>query len=431
MKVLMLGWEFPPFFAGGVGIVCHSMTRALAEAGAEITYVMPRGPEGASGGHVELLIAGDPLRPGSENDAVPRIQVEEVAATLVPYAGLAPALADVSAGQPSGSSSAAAAASASLYGANLLSEINRFADAAVRAADGRDFDVIHAHDWTTFRAGLRLRQATGRPLLVHVHITEFDKSGGEGADPAVYAIEREGMLGADLVVCVSEMTRDRCVSSYGVDPSRCRVVHNAADPLPPSDHESPERLRELGKVVLFLGRVTRQKGPDLFLEAAARVLEQRSDVTFVVAGSGDMLGHVLWKSAELGIGPRVVFSEFVNREQASVLYDLADIFVMPSVSEPFGIVALEAMAAGVPTIVSKQSGVAEAITTAVELDHWDVDGIAGEILALLGDDARCRRMSEAGRSEALGYRWSDVAARVEALYCEANGRARVPQLIGG
>lgn len=396
MRILTLGWELPPRFAGGVGVVADALLRALSERGHALAYAMPRafgelGPPG-----VRLL---EPLGATGSHGTGSR---------LVSYAGVRPPIAVPGEATPP--------AGAPLYGPDLLGEVERFAAsvaARVRHA-GFAFDVIHAHDWTTFRAGLALRAATGKPLVAHVHITEFDKSGGSHADPAVYALEREGIAGADRVVAVSRRIAETCSERYGADPARVRVVYNAVDPARDAS-PAPPLPRPL---VLFLGRITLQKGPEYFLEAARRVLAAQPDAHFVMAGTGDLMPRMIERAAELGIAARVSFPGFVDRERAASLYAAADVFVMPSVSEPFGIVPLEAMERGVPVIVSRQSGVSELIGSALKCDPWDVDRMASLIAAALRYPSLARALSENGRAEVAQLRWSGAARRIETIYEE-------------
>jgi len=396
MRVLTLGWELPPRFAGGVGVVADALLRALAERGHELSYAMPRAfGEGGPPG-VRLL---EPLAPGGALG---------VGSRLVSYASARPPIRIPGELTPP--------AGVPLYGPDLLREVERFAsDVCERVrAEAITFDVIHAHDWTTFRAGLALREATGRPLVAHVHITEFDKSGGSHADPAIYALEREGIAGADRVVAVSKRIAATCCERYGADPARVRVVYNAVD----AAEHAPSALRMPRPLVLFLGRITLQKGPEYFLMAAKRVLEAQPDAHFVMAGTGDMLPRMIELAAELGIAQRVAFPGFVDRERAAALYAAADVFVMPSVSEPFGIVPLEAMDRGVPVIVSRQSGVSELITNALKCDPWEVERMASLIAAALRYPTLARALSENGRAEVAQHRWSSAARRIEAVYAE-------------
>jgi len=414
MKLLMLGWEFPPYFAGGVGIVCESLARALARRGVEITYLMPHGPADPSGVPVRLLVASH-LVPGIEAVRVPSALTSYAGAVEIPRTGRRQVLVDQGPGERD----------APLYGADLLAEVERFAarGVAVVRQIGLGFDVIHAHDWTTAPAALELRRLTGRPLFLHVHITEFDKTGGAHADPTIYAIEREGMVGADVVIAVSERVKRQCVERYAIDPGKIQVVHNAVEPGRPSPEPAPWRRPLRRKLVAFLGRVTLQKGPDYFLRAARRVLDVDPDVTFVLAGSGDMLPRMIERAAELGIGDRCLFTGFLSRQEAARLYGMADAFVMPSVSEPFGIVALEAMSAGVPTIVSRQAGVGEAVRHVLRADFWDVEELAHKILAVLSYPSLARELGSRARLEASRQTWDRAAQQVLAAYAPLLDRA--------
>ena len=399
MRVVTLGWELPPRFAGGVGVVADALLRALAARGHELAYAMPRAFGEAPPPGVRLL---EPRETSAASQAGSR---------LVSYAGERPPIRVPGEILPP--------AGAPLYGPDLLREVNLFAadvTERVRAADFA-FDVIHAHDWTTFRAGLALRAASGKPLVAHVHITEFDKSGGQHADPEVYALEREGIAGADRVVAVSQRIAATCGARYGAEAERVRVVYNAVDEAT-SAAPAPPLPRPL---VLFLGRITLQKGPEYFLDAARRVLEVQPDAHFVMAGTGDMLPRMIERAAELGIAERVSFPGFVDRDRAAALYAAADVFVMPSVSEPFGIVPLEAMDRGVPVIVSRQSGVSELIANALKCDPWEVERMAALIAAALRYPSLARALSENGRAEVAQLRWSGAARRIEAVFAEVAG----------
>jgi len=395
MRILTLGWELPPRFAGGVGVVADALLRALAARGHALTYLMPHAFELAGPPGVRLL--------GPSGESSP-----ERASRLVSYASERPPIRVPGEAVPP--------AGVPLYGHDLLHEVERFAASAVErvAAAGLAFDAIHAHDWTTFRAGLALRRATGKPLVAHVHITELDKSGGTHANPAVFALEREGIAGADCVVAVSRRIARTCSERYGADPARVRVVYNAVDEA--CDAIAPPLLPR--PLVLFLGRVTLQKGPEYFLEAARRVLDVQPDAHFVMAGTGDLLPRMIELASELGIAQRVSFPGFVDRERAVALYSAADVFVMPSVSEPFGIVPLEAMERGVPVIVSRQSGVSELITNALKCDPWEVERMASLIASALRLPALAHALSENGRAEVARYRWPDAAQRIESIYAE-------------
>ena len=401
MRILMLGWEFPPYFSGGVGVVCEALSHALAALGDKITFVMPAGPEAAHAPHLRLLVA---------NRHVPARRTVRISSLLQPYQGAEEYE------QLAGASPASAIASTGLYGSDLLSEVERFGAQVVEIVDDLDleFDVIHAHDWTTFPAGLELRERTGKPLVVHVHITEFDKTGGGHADPRIYRIEQAGMRGADAVVAVSHFVKERCIRQYRANAGKIRVVHNGVERGSHRGMASPRVKRS--KVVLFLGRVTLQKGPDYFVEAARRVLDADPDVTFVLSGTGDMLPRLVERSAELGIGSQMLFTGFVDRDEVAKLYSLADVFVMPSVSEPFGLVALEAMDRDIPVILSRQSGAAEAVQHALKVDFWDVEDLADKVLAALTHSSLRHEMTSSADRELDQLSWSLVAERIRDVY---------------
>src|SRR4030042_1709008 len=344
MKVLMLGWELPPFFAGGVGMVCYHLTRFLCQEGVEVTYVMPFGPRMIRSDYMKILVA-DNLFPKL------RFLLKEVPTMLGAYA--TPMSYDEEFKKYLLSLSPADRAKA-LYGPNVFQEAYLFARKVKLIAMQEDFDVIHAHDHWTFPAAIAAKEATGKPLVVHVHITEFDKSGGLSVNQRVYEMEREGMHKADLVIVVSNLIKHRLVNNYGVPEWKIRVVHNAAEPMDQGLNHDASKIKETDKIVLFIGRITLQKGPDYFVEAAKKVLEKDQNVKFIMAGAGDMLPRMIERVAELGIADKFIFPGFVNREEVAKLNKIADVFVMPSVSEPFGIVPLEAMSQETPVIISKQ-----------------------------------------------------------------------------
>ena len=406
----MLGWEFPPYFAGGVGTVCHELTRGLARNGVHVTYIMPHGPDDAASKHVRLLVA---------DRAMQRLGVTtlRVKSLLTPYTSANEYEARYAQALRLNPMDAHPSA---IYGKDLLEEMYRFAAAVLEIARDEEFDIIHAHDWTTIPAALALKRASGKPLVVHVHITEFDKTGGEHADPEVYRIERDGFQAADRVIAISEMVQRRLVRQYGVDPARIRVVYNTVEygegPSGPR-----ERMTDGERVVLFLGRVTLQKGPDYFIEAAAKVAHVVPNARFIIAGTGDMLPRIVERAVALGIGHRVTFTGFVGREDGDRLYRMADVFVMPSVSEPFGLVPLEAMKQGTPVIVSRQSGVSEVLRNALKVDFWDVDELANKIIAALTYNDLHAALREHGEGEIRNATWDIPATQCVRVYREALG----------
>jgi glycosyltransferase involved in cell wall biosynthesis len=298
----------------------------------------------------------------------------------------------------------------------------RFAGAVCEIAEHEEFDVIHAHDWTTIPAALALKKKFNKPVILHVHITEFDKTGGQHADPDIYRIEYDGFHNADLVVAVSNFVKQRLVGQYYVDPAKIRVVYNGVESNDNAQYAARERINPDEKIVLFLGRVTLQKGPDYFLDAAAKVAQVMPNVRFIVAGTGDMLPRMIERAAELGIGNRVIFPGFVNREQGDRLYKMADLFVMPSVSEPFGIVPLEAMRLGTPVIVSRQSGVSEVLSHALKVDFWDTDELANKMIAALTYQPMHETLQYHGALEVQKLNWDSPADSCIRVYDEAMHR---------
>ncbi len=442
MRILMYGWEFPPHISGGLGVACFGMTQALVEQGHQVTFVMPRLNEDMVGkkSHVTLMninqfpqTAPDEDDPewlahtGSETlrEALSRLRMRAVDSPLSPYLNetqyqeLLTRVSEMrrkealATGEAVSSSPIDANISGD-YGPNLLEEIFRYAKAAGRMARATPHDVIHCHDWMTMLAGLEAKRVSKAPLVVHVHALEFDRS-GDNVNPAIFEIERQGMTAADRVIAVSHYTKNRIVERYGIDPNKIDVVHNAVTRSRSPLH-GPHRKFRKDKVVLFLGRITFQKGPDYFVEAAKKVLNVRQDVRFVVAGSGDMAPKIIERVAELGIGRRVHFTGFLSGEELERVFLESDIYVMPSVSEPFGISPLEAMCYDVPVIISNQSGVAEVLLHALKVDFWDVNDIADKILAMLEHDVLRQELLQQGAQELAGIQWSKAAASIVQIY---------------
>jgi len=406
MKVLMLGWEFPPHISGGLGTACHGLARALVRRGTSITFVLPHasGDEPAEGMRIVGL---DSAPAGAEFEVVP------VDADLRPYDSAAPAPGPW---ERRPDDAAPAPRKRGRYGPDLFREVGRYRDAARRLAKRGRFEVVHAHDWMTFPAAIAAAKAAKAPLVIHVHSCEFDRTGPR-ADPRILAIEQEGLDAADAVICVSRYTADVLAARYDLDPAKVRIVHNAPpEETPPRRRGGRRRIPE--PVVLFLGRVTYQKGPDVFLEAAARVARRRKDVKFVVAGSGDLYHGSIERAADLGLARRVHFTGFLRGGEVDRAWRDADLYVLPSVSEPFGIAPLEAVRAGVPVLVSSRSGVAEVLPSAPRFDPWDVEDLARRILELLADRDLRRRVVARTRRDAAKLHWDAQAAKVRAVYRE-------------
>ncbi|HUT77648.1 MAG TPA: glycosyltransferase family 4 protein [Polyangia bacterium] len=426
MRILMYGWEFPPHISGGLGVACFELTRALVNQDHRVTFVLPRLRDELTGqgSHVELLGIAQFAAGISETiDEETRrflvgVDVAPVDSPLRPYLTDIEYRRVIELIEELGRTRRTVSTGYGMtltgdYGPNLMSEVVRYAKVAGAVAGRVPHDVIHAHDWLTMLAGLEARRVSGRPLVVHVHATEFDRS-GEAVNQAVYDIERAGMHGADRVVAVSHLTAQTIVERYGVDPAKVEVVHNAVTRKTRTQPVTRGERRE--KVVLFLGRITFQKGPDYFVEAAARVLARRDDVRFVMAGSGDMAPRMIERVGRLRLGRRFHFTGFLTGAAVERMYLESDVYVMPSVSEPFGLSPLEAMCYDVPVIISRQSGVAEVLHHALKVDFWNVEELAGKIIALLDHSPLRDELVSQGAREIESLQWSNAASRLTGIY---------------
>jgi len=389
MKVLMFGWEFPPHIAGGLGTACYGLTKGLSKFGTEIIFVVPKSYGDEDDSHLKLQDASDVViteRSTEFNEFWTKFRYMEVGINLIPY--LSPeeytkvfenkVFSHTEFNEKVFSSKFKFSGT---YGKDLLTEVGRYALVAAYLGKIKNFDVIHAHDWLTYPAGIAAKEVSGKPLVVHMHATEFDRS-GENINQQVYDIERVGMEAADKVIAVSNRTRNIVIHRYGINPDKVVTVYNSVEPFTlPDEFKVTKGFDE--KIVTFLGRITFQKGPEYFVEAAKKVLEKDSNVRFVMAGSGDMLNRMIRRVAKLGISDKFHFTGFLKGVEVYEMFSISDVYVMPSVSEPFGISPLEAMASDVPVIVSKQSGVAEILKHALKVDFWDVDDMADAIYGLL------------------------------------------------
>jgi glycogen(starch) synthase len=424
IRVLMLGWEFPPFISGGLGTACYGLTRAMDQLGVKVTFVLPKMVASEYATHVRLLT------PGTRRRQVRRIRKDvtwrnvrfrPIVSPLQAYAtsdtyvdrieqilGLKREVAGrlVGRSEPRGGAD---------YGGDLYAEVNRYASVAVDLAQDEDFDVIHAHDWMTYSAGVAIAAMTGKPLVVHVHSTEFDRS-GEHVNQVVYDIEREGMEQADRVIAVSHFTRGIVLSRYGIEAGKVEVVYNGVERN--GWAMADMKLRREEKIVLFLGRITMQKGPEYFLHAAQKVLGVMDNVKFVMVGSGDMMYRSIELAAALGIGHKVLFTGFLRGDDVRKIYKMADLYVMPSVSEPFGIAPLEALDNDVPVLISKQSGVSEVLRHVLKVDFWDTDEMANKIVAVLRYSPLQVTLRNHGNFEVRKLRWKDAARSCVRIYQE-------------
>lgn len=515
MRVLMLGWEFPPFITGGLGTACHGLTHALDSHGVQVAFVLPTAIDRSAASHVDLLSPDMPIplpspqhvaataqdtsphpRSSEQSSTTTPVPVTPSVATPTPRDGNTgpqdvaddptdtfsdgidfvripsrlvhpydPSQSGVPVGEvgnspPPQKRRTAAAPNESAptwtpsqgpdanqpdhaechedliqdelhdelveeehpsddagtdYAGDMMSEVRRFASFATRAASSRQFDIIHAHDWMTYPAGLAVARRSGRPLVVHVHSTEFDRS-GEHVNQQIYDIERRGMHGAMRVMTVSRLTRDIVIRRYGVDPRKVTVVYNGVAIDPHEQGIKPIGRRE--KIILYFGRITRQKGPEFFIRAAARVLEVEDNVRFVVAGSGDLYQKCIDLAASLGIGQHFVFTGFLRGADIDKVFAMADLFVMPSISEPFGIAPLEAMSHDVPVLISRTSGASEVLSHVLKCDFWDTEAMADRMVAVLRHPPLQQTLRREGVIDVRRLTWDDAAAKCETVYEE-------------
>lgn len=419
IKVLMFGWEFPPHISGGLGTACYGLTKGLAINGVNVTFVMPKASGDEDTSYVKIVNGSDVEVDLQSSDFFQRTgqtSYIQVNSKLIPYVGLDDyynVINQIESGVFEKSTSEKRKYIFSgKYGPNLMQEVNQYANIAAEIAKNEDFDLIHAHDWLTYRAGIAAKRASGKPLVVHIHATEFDRS-GENYNDIVYGMEKEGMMAADAVCAVSDLTRNIVINKYGIPAEKVFTLHNAVEP----NEKKVERQKFVSeKIVTFLGRVTFQKGPDYFVETAKRVLDKDPNVRFVLAGDGDMMPHIIERVAELGIADRFHFTGFLRGDDINKMFGMSDVYVMPSISEPFGISPLEAMRAHVPVVISKQSGVSEVLTHAIKVDFWDIDATADAIYGLLHYPALSKLFAEEGAAEVDNLKWEYVAKKLVKIY---------------
>jgi glycogen synthase len=443
MKILMFGWEFPPHISGGLGTACFGLTQSLAKEGINILFVVPKADDHRPFDGVNVISASNIPLPthdkdffsvvsGSENSmtekTVSLVASINITSELQPYfnessfnvlnlerwnyqlpenrssTSLKNELCEKKTYPFSGG-----------YGAHLLQEVGRYAEVAGEIARENTFDVIHAHDWLTYPAAMEAKIISGKPLVVHVHATEFDRAGST-IDERVYEIERMGMEHADRIIAVSQLTKNIILSRYHISPEKVDVVHNGVMPKKNAVHT---KLAPIGKqVIAFLGRVTHQKGPSYFVEAAYKVLQKFPEAHFVMAGSGDLLPKMIKRVAALKLSSHFHFTGFLNSNKVDQVLSISNVFVMPSVSEPFGIAPLEAMMAGVPVIISNQSGVAEVVQHAIKVDFWDTEALASAICNLLAHKSLTNTIKKKSETEIRKINWDRAAKKINSIYHE-------------
>ena len=406
--VLMYGWEFPPYNSGGLGVACYGLSRALSRKKVKITFVLPQKIP-LSDNFMRIIFAQDYAKYSIEQ----KNSLKTKGFLLYPYITQEDYQQQYQKQKQKKGNI--------FFAPDLYSEVQRYALNAQNIARQEEFDVIHAHDWLSFLAGIKSKEVSGKPLIIHVHSTEFDRTGNRGVNQLVWEIEKEGMEKADKIIAVSGLIKKNLIQNYAVPQEKIEVVYNGIEEEDYTQdfgkNISLEKLKKAGnKIVLFLGRLTIQKGPDYFIEAAKIVLDYDSQVIFLVAGSGDMEKQMIDKVARLGISDKVIFTGFLRGKEWSQVFKGADMFIMPSVSEPFGLVALEAMMSGTPVLISKQSGASEVAKNVLKTDFWDVNEMANKILTTLHSQGIQKTLKKEGFKEVKNINWRQAADRCIAIY---------------
>lgn len=401
MKVLMFGWEFPPFSFGGLGTACKGIVEGLSHQKVHLTLVLPKARTMQSQ-HLRIAEADELVQAGDEAQHFSSVHLDS---TLLPYS------------TPQGYMKVLESIETDIntpYGKNLFAEINRYANKAYVIGKKNPHDLIHAHDWLTIPAGVMAKKASGKPLIAHIHATEFDRT-GDNPHQAVYEIERKGMEASDHIIAVSEFTKQKIIKHYGIAPEKISVVHNAV--LKEKEYwKLHTHLNKKDHVILFLGRITLQKGPEYFLLMAKRVLEKEPNTKFVMAGNGDMMHRMIVLSTNLGIAKNVLFAGYLTGPEIDRAYAHADLYVMPSVSEPFGITPLEAIKNGTPVLISKQSGVSEVIQHALRVDFWDIEEMTNKVLAVIRYKKLKEQLTQESQRELERISWKNQAEKIYEIY---------------
>ena len=423
MRVLMFGWEFPPHISGGLGTASFGLTKGMSTLdNLEVIFVVPKSWGDEEGGVVRLI--GANKVPVAYKQIIIKgyrrpVEKIEVSSKIIPYVNTEDFWKLVKS-EVSGhrllvqTNNRGMIDFSGRYDSNLLDEIYKYSIVASVIAEENEFDIIHAHDWLAYPAGIAAMEVSGKPLVIHVHATDFDRSGGN-VNPDVYRIEKNGMDAASKIITVSNLTRDIVINKYNISSDKVETVYNAVEPVYISDDVVVKKGFD-DKVVTFLGRITLQKGPEYFIEAAYKVLRVMSNVRFVMAGSGDMMYRMMRRAASLKITDRFHFTGFLHGRDVFTMLAMSDVYIMPSVSEPFGISPLEAMQSNVPVIISKQSGVSEILTHAVKTDFWDIDAMADAIYGILNYPALAHMFIRNGKEEVIRLKWDNSAKHVKDIY---------------
>lgn len=414
----MFGWEFPPHILGGLGTASHGLTKGMFDNGdMDITFVIPK-PWGDEDKDFAKIVGANcvPVAWRDVNWDYVQSRIGNVMNPQLYFDLRNHIYADFN---YMGTNDLGCIEFSGRYPDNLLEEINNYSIVAGVIARTIPCDVIHSHDWLTYPAGIHAKQVTGKPLVIHVHATDFDRSRGN-VNPTVFAIEKDGMNNADHIITVSNLTRQTVIEKYGISPDKVTTVHNAVEPLS-EEIRSIKMKKGKDKVVTFLGRITMQKGPEYFVEAAAKVLQKTHNVRFVMAGSGDMMEKMIRLAADRDIADRFHFTGFLKGRQVYEMLAASDVYIMPSVSEPFGISPLEAMQMGVPSIISKQSGCAEILENVIKIDYWDINAMADAIYSIIKYPALHEYLRVKGLAEIDTIQWKKAGAKVIDIYHKVTG----------
>lgn len=425
LKVLMLGWEFPPVINGGLGVASLGISKALSKK-VDLTLILPKSDPDFALENINLiglntLEVEDVKSSLVSSDYIEEFKVEYIKTNINPYSSSEEVITETKTRKVIKEVPKEIKVSRlevfkndqPVYGEDLVSKVMAYADYAASLADKMDFDIIHANDWMTFLAGLEIKRRSKKPLVLHVHALDYDR-GGEDSRGWIYNVEKQAMQEADLIVPVSQYTGNIIIENYGIDESKIRPVHNGVNKIEPKKVEKdfPESL------VLFLGRLTAQKGPEFFLNIAEKVLEKNDKVRFVIAGTGDKLKKLIETGAYRGVGHKFHFTGFLDKEKVAEVLGMADVYCMPSVSEPFGLSALEATQYGVPAVISRQSGVAEVLTGALKADYWDVENMSEHILNLLKDSKLKKEVVDQGYEDLKELTWDHTANKLITVFEE-------------
>ncbi len=423
MRVLMFGWEFPPHISGGLGTASYGLTKGMSTLeDLEVIFVVPKAWGDEEPSKVRLI--GANKVPVAFKQIFYKgfrrpIEKIEISSKIVPYTEPEEFWSRINSDVAGynlivQTNNNGTVDFSGRYDSSLMDEIYKYSVVASVIAQETEFDIIHAHDWLAYPAGIAAMEVSGKPLVIHVHATDFDRSGGN-VNPDVYRIEKLGMDAASKIITVSNLTREIVINKYQINPEKVETVYNAVEPVKITEDVVAEKGFD-EKVVTFLGRITMQKGPEYFIEAANKVLKVMPNVRFVMAGSGDMMERMMRRAAALKITDRFHFTGFLKGRDVFIMLSLSDVYIMPSVSEPFGISPLEAMQSNVPVIISKQSGVSEILTHAVKTDFWDIDAMADAIYGILNYPALAKVFIKNGREEVVRLKWDNSARHVRDIY---------------